>query len=249
MLKLFDCNNTVRVRFEADTTGLPLRGLFLEAFSSGPNVYFFDGKGSKALRREIYPEYKGKRKAAPDNFYLLLNFYKELLLHTNNVIVEVPGYEADDVIATFCKANPTTEIEIDSTDRDFCGLLREGLTTPKANLKGVPAEEVRLYKTLVGDTSDNIPGIVGFAGGAWEKLTPWNKELFTQFFEGKISLQELPEMGLHTPKHQKADFKLLQIYWDIVGFYGVPNELIQKHTRVGTKNYALADSKLKESLQ
>jgi 5'-3' exonuclease len=147
MLELFDSNNWARIEFEVDPTGLPLRRLFYKAFySSTPSVFFFDGAGGKARRKSIHPTYKSGRNQAPDNFYIMLGFLKELLLHTPNVIVEVPGYEADDVIATFVKANPGTPITIYSTDKDFCAL---GVETPMARMKdGVPACDVRLCSGL-----------------------------------------------------------------------------------------------------
>lgn len=256
MLDLYDTNNWARVKFETDTSGLPLRTLFNLAFyAPTPSVFFFDGYNAKAMRKAIFPGYKSKRKPAPDNFYLLLKVFKELLHHTKHVIVEVPGYEADDVINTFCMANPTVEIQILSTDRDFCKLLRPGLTTPMASLKGVAPEDVRLYKTLCGDQSDSIDGIPNFGEKTFAKLTQDQKKAWVECFEPtRLSepLTDFKSLGLSRPGHIEwagQNMKLLCTYWQIIGFYDVPMDLIAQHTRVGKPNLDLANSKLKEMLQ
>ena len=254
MLNIYDANNYARIEFEVDPTGLPLRRLFSKAFfDNQPGIYVFDGKGHKALRLAQYPEYKSKRKPPPDNFYVMLGFYKELLTHTNKVIVEVPGYEADDVIATLAKKHTTLDITIVSTDRDFCALETDLVKIPNANLKGVERGDVRLYKTLCGDTSDSIGGIRLFGDKAWAALTADDKE-YWQFVLRNRDLEnaDYARLGLHRElfcNWVAQHHKLLQTYWDIVGFYEVSDELISKHTTVGVPNYPLAESKLKDLLQ
>lgn len=252
-LTIFDCNNYVRKRYEVDKSGMPLRQLMVEAISSGPNLYVFDGVNSKRLRREIFPGYKDGRQAAPDNFYHQLNFYKELIMHTANVVIEVPGYEADDVIGYITRKD-TNRYRIESTDRDFVQLWREGVTQPGVNLKGVLPEEVRLYKSLVNDKSDNIKGLPKFGHGAWEKLTADHKQAWKNYFDTGVTPASLEELGLNTPVHQKnfqdpETQKLLQAYWKITGFFDVPADLIAKHTKIGTKDWPAIDRKLKDTFQ
>lgn len=254
MLHLFDGNNHARVEFEVDPTGLPLRRLFSKAYYSiAPEIYIFDGKNSKALRKAQYPEYKSKRKPPPDNFMIMLGFYKELLMHTNKVMIDLPGYEADDVIATICRRNPGVPITIHSTDRDFCALEDEFITVPGANLKGVARDDVRLYKTLCGDTSDSISGIEKFGPKAWAELTSENKAYWTEVLESKMLVTaDYQRLGVTRPLFASwlsFNYQKLQIFWDIIGFYSVPEELIAQHTRVGTKDFELAESKLRDLLQ
>lgn len=255
-LNLVDGNNFARIQFEADPGGLPLRTLFIKAFHDpNPGVYVFDGHDSKALRRALYPEYKMQRKRAPDNFYLMLGFYKELLMHTKAVVVEVPGYEGDDVIATLVKSHPDLDIIIESTDADFCALTNQRVLLPKANLKtvGVEAKDVRLYKTLVKDVSDNIKGIKLFGDTAWNLLTEENKRYWRWVLEGRVLYTaNYTLLGLTRELHCNwlaQNHKIIQAYWDIVGFYDVPAALISKHTTIGVPNYALAESKLSELMQ
>lgn len=256
MLHLFDGNNHARVEFEVDPTGLPLRRLFSKAYYSiAPEIYIFDGKNSKALRKAQYPEYKSKRNPPPDNFMVMLGFFKELLSHTNKVMIDLPGYEADDVIATICRANPGIPITIHSTDRDFCALEDEFVTVPGANLKGVARDDVRLYKTLCGDSSDSISGIVKFGPKAWAELTSENKAMWEDCLRNRclhLGLENPEALGLTRPlfiNWLQHNYKLIQTFWDIIGFYTVPDELIAQHTTVGVKNFELAESKLRDLLQ
>lgn len=254
MLNIFDGNNYARVEFEVDPTGLPLRRLFSKAyFEQQAGIYVFDGAGHKALRLAQYPEYKSKRKPAPDNFRIMLGFYKELLRHTNKVVVEVPGYEADDVIATLVRANPTIPITIHSTDRDFCALETDLVKIPEANLKGVERQDVRLYKTLCGDTSDSISGIRLFGDKAWALLEPQHKAYWQAVLKNRtLEMADHDQLGLTRELFRNwlaQNHKLVQTFWDIVGFYDVPKEIISKHTSVGVSNYPLAESKLKDLLQ
>jgi hypothetical protein len=254
LLNLFDGNNFARVQFEADPGGLPLRNLFVRAFQDPlPGIFVFDGVNSKAMRRVLYPMYKEGRKPAPDSFYLMLGFYKELLMHTNKTLIEVPGFEADDVIATLVLANPELNIVIDSTDRDFCALENERVTTPKANLKGVERKDVRLYKTLVGDTSDKIGGIRLFGPKFWGTLDIKHRAHWIETLtKRELQMADYDRLGLTRELHRNwlaHNHELLQTFWDIVGFYDVPMELINKHTKFGTPNHALAMSKLEELMQ
>lgn len=254
MLNIFDGNNYARVEFEVDPGGLPLRRLFTKAFfEPKPSIYVFDGKNSKDLRLALYPGYKGKRNAPPDNFMIMLGFYKELLLHTGKSVVEVPGYEADDVIATLVLTNPDVRITIDSTDCDFCALEGPNVIVPKANLKGIERLDVRLYKTLCGDSSDSIGGFAKFGPKAWEALTIAEKDHWKEVLESRtLASADYKALGIHRELFTNwlaQNHQLIQTYWDIVGFYDVPMDLIAKHTRVGVPNFPLAEQKLMDLLQ
>lgn len=253
-LNIFDGNNFARVEFEVDPGGLPLRRLYSKAyFDSNPCIFVFDGKNSKALRLAQYPQYKSKRNPPPDNFHIMLGFYKELLQHTNKVQIEVPGYEADDVIATLVRKHPDLDIVIHSTDRDFCALETDRVKVPNANLKGVDREHVRLYKTLVGDPGDAIGGIRLFGDTAWGLLDVKHKAYWMEILEAKdLQMADHDKLGLTRELHRHwlaQNHKLIQTFWDIVGFYTVPDATISQHTIVGTPNYPLAESKLLELLQ
>lgn len=245
MIDCYDSNNWVRIKFE---TGQMLRDLYIEVFHRPVSFFVFDGKNAKAIRKAIYEGYKLNKTPAPDNFYLMLGVFKELLLHTHHIIIDVPGYEGDDVINTLAK---TQDLNIFSTDRDFCALHREGILTPMANLKGVAAHEVRLYKTLVGDTTDSISGIVGFGRKAWESLTEEHKVQWLIFLRGGEAPPSA-HLGLLKPGHvvwYEKNQELLRCFWKVIGFFEIPTELLALHIKNGTPNWARGDALLKEMVQ
>lgn len=260
MIHLYDSNNYLRKRYEVDNSGLAMRNLFNEAYHvPDPMIFVFDGKDAKAHRRKLYPDYKGNRKPAPDSFYVTMGIFKELVMHTGKTILEIPGHEADDIIATLVRTTPNTRISIHSNDFDYAPLLNEFVTMTEKSKKEVEVSEVRLYKTLVGDPSDNIKGIKGFGKDSWPKLTPEQKALWAGLFDANkwrsepyhVDIPDASLLGI-TDKIRGwvcENFRILQAYWSIVNFVPVDNDLMMKHMKVGTPNYALADSILKEIFQ
>lgn len=243
MLLVYDGNNYARKTFETDTTGLGIRRLFTDVYHNPtPSIVVFDGKNSKDKRREIYPGYKAQRPPAPDGFYRVLDFWKELLMHTHAVSIEVPGYEADDVIGKLAD-DATSPMTIWSTDRDYLAKCNEFVKVPQATLGDLPANEVRLYKTLVGDTTDNVKGLVGFGPKNWRLLSDQDKAHITAFLEGETPWPEIQiRDSLNLKAQQNAE--LLRAYWKVVGFLPIENSVIQSHMKIGSRNLALAESKL-----
>jgi DNA polymerase-1 len=133
-------------------------------------------------RHEIYPEYKATRQKMPTELESSIPRVRQLIRAFNIPVVELPGYEADDVIGTLSRkaADAGLETVIVSGDKDFYQLLREyvcllnpGRGGPAAveeewvdlrNARerlGVPPERVTDYLGLIGDSSDNVPGVPG----------------------------------------------------------------------------------------
>ncbi|HWA14827.1 MAG TPA: 5'-3' exonuclease H3TH domain-containing protein, partial [Gemmatimonadales bacterium] len=149
-----------------------------------------------SFRTELYPEYKSTREKLDDElqveFDRSVERIKELLVAFRVPLVTVPGYEADDVIGTLAKwgAEQDTQVVIVSGDKDFYQLIgpRVALLNPgrggpgavdesyvdlsNANERlGVPPSQVVDYLALVGDSSDNVPGVKGIGSkGAAELL-------------------------------------------------------------------------------
>ncbi len=133
------------------------------------------------FRHEMYKEYKGTRKPMPDNLREQLPVIKEVLQSMNIRIVEKPGFEADDILGTLgVKAEKEAyEVRIISGDRDLLQLATEkvmiripktigGKTTVENYYEadvfekyGVTPKEFIDLKALMGDASDNIPGVKG----------------------------------------------------------------------------------------
>jgi DNA polymerase-1 len=132
-----------------------------------------------SFRTEVYAEYKGTRTKSPDEFRGQVDLVKEVLAALRVPVVEVEGYEADDVIATLTEQAVAQgfEVLISSGDRDAFQLVRNEVTvlypvkgvseltrmTPEAveAKYGVPPERYPDLAALVGETSDNLPGVPG----------------------------------------------------------------------------------------
>ncbi|MBM7787581.1 DNA polymerase I [Tenggerimyces flavus] len=135
--------------------------------------------GKKTFRSDVYTEYKANRAKTPDEFRSQLSLIKDVLDALNIVHVELEGYEADDVIATLGKQGLEAgfEVLVVSGDRDTFQLVTDQLTViyPTRGVSEVaritPEEVVRRYTipperypdlaALVGESSDNLPGVPG----------------------------------------------------------------------------------------
>ena len=151
-----------------------------EDFSPNEIWVFFD-LGGCHKRESILPEYKANRGAPPEGFLDQLNWVKKLTVAMGYGLVEENGREADDLIAA--KAKQLTledEVVIVSADKDLGQLVGPNvsqlLPPPTANPKigwrllnsegiekkfGVSPDLVVDYLSLIGDQSDNIPGLSG----------------------------------------------------------------------------------------
>jgi DNA polymerase-1 len=139
------------------------------------------------FRREIFPAYKATRDAQPEELSQQIPLARELAAAWRIPLVEVPGYEADDVIATLARQAPEdVEVVIVSTDKDLMQLVG-GRVTLLDTMKdrrigpaeveerfGVPPAQLLDVRALVGDSSDNIPGVKGIGEkGAAELVREW----------------------------------------------------------------------------
>ena len=141
----------------------------------------------RSFRRELYAGYKATRDAQPEELTLQLPLARELAQAWRIPILEVPGYEADDVIATLVeRASADLEVVIVSTDKDLMQLVgaRVALLDTMKDRRigpaeveerfGVPPERLLDVRALVGDSSDNIPGVKGIGEkGAAELVREW----------------------------------------------------------------------------
>ncbi|MEX0842116.1 MAG: 5'-3' exonuclease H3TH domain-containing protein, partial [Xanthobacteraceae bacterium] len=132
-------------------------------------------KSEKTFRTDFYPDYKAHRPEAPDDLIPQFPLIREAVRAFDIPCLEMAGYEADDLIATYArfasKAKATTTIV--SSDKDLMQLVGNGVTmydTMKdkkigvaevVEKFGVPPEKVIEVQSLIGDTSDNVPGVPG----------------------------------------------------------------------------------------
>lgn len=254
-ITLIDGNNRFRAYFEK-LGASAMQTLFHRSNTMDPNnriIWVWDGKNSLDRRKQIYPEYKGnKHHAATDEFHKTTAFFKQLLSHSTCLQIEVPGFEADDVIAAIALASKEI-ITIDSNDADFLALVCNRIVTTKETLEGVKPEFVRLYKTLVGDKSDNVKGVKGFAEKSWQGLEDSEKRLLIKHFNGEalMSGKDVEELCGFTSAQVKfwdEQQELLKAYWQVVGFFDVPYETIAQHLKAGVYDPAAAQELLKGQL-
>ena len=140
----------------------------------------WDKKGTNIQKRkDIYPDYKAGRKPAPPDFYEQIPILHELLNAFGWPLYEIDGYEADDIMATFSREASEKGISTDLITSDLDALqalgpnvqvyaLKNGLSNlEKFDVKsfeekyGIKVNQFLDYKSLVGDSSDNIPGVAG----------------------------------------------------------------------------------------
>ena len=140
-------------------------------------------------RGERYPDYKGTRDKMPDDLRIQLDRIRELVTAFNIPILELDGYEADDVIGSIAPQAEAqgVDVRIITGDRDMLQLLSDRTTVQlparrqgdgpevwdvarfRAEYGLEPAQLVEL-KGLMGDTSDNIPGVKGVGEKTASKL-------------------------------------------------------------------------------
>lgn len=256
-LNIIDSNNWVRVKMEESLGGASIMNLWTDLMMTSNSgiqqLFVFDGYNSRQKRRSLYPEYKAKRKPADQSFFDGLNFFKELLAYApaNVQTVSVPEYEADDVIANIAYKwqDMYDKINIISTDKDLTQLR----TIPNVNTLATPKVDpkwVRLYKTFVGDSSDNIPGVHGFGDGAWDKTSDDWKDRMTVLFYLRNGNPEMDTV-LRLCKREGMSDKLLDkirdtnlaLWYKLVSFYRIDERIIIK---TGNDNVSLAQEKLAE---
>ncbi len=154
----------------------------LEDDFSPDEIWVFFDRGGCPQRESILPEYKANRGSPPEGFSEQLDYVKQLTGAMGYGWAEKEGLEADDLIAT--KTNEIRgegmEVTIVSSDKDLAQLVSPGvrqlLPPPTANPRigwrmldeegvsekfGVPAKSILDYLAIIGDQSDNIPGLSG----------------------------------------------------------------------------------------
>ena len=132
----------------------------------------FDAKG-KTFRHDMYPDYKANRPPMPDDLRLQIEPVHEIVKAMGLPLLCVPGVEADDVIGTLARQAATAgeACVISTGDKDMAQLVDDHVTlintmndtvSDRAQVEdkfGVPPERIIDYLALMGDSSDNIPGV------------------------------------------------------------------------------------------
>ncbi len=134
----------------------------------------FDAPG-KTFRDKIFPEYKANRAVMPDDLQQQIKPLHEIVQALGLPFIYMPGIEADDIIGTLAANAQQQHMEciISTGDKDFAQLVNDHITLVNTmtdtyfdregviNKFGLPPERIVDYLSLIGDTVDNIPGVVG----------------------------------------------------------------------------------------
>ncbi|CAN7693694.1 DNA polymerase I [Mesorhizobium caraganae] len=130
---------------------------------------------SKTFRNELYPEYKANRNAPPEDLIPQFGLIRQATIAFNLPCIEMEGFEADDLIATYCKlaCEAGGDTTIISSDKDLMQLVGPtvGMYDPMKDRQigipeviekwGVPPEKMIDLQALTGDSVDNVPGVPG----------------------------------------------------------------------------------------
>lgn len=142
------------------------------------------------FRHEMYPEYKGTRKGMPEELAEQIPLLKDIIKAMGILQLERPGYEADDILGTLAKQAEKDGLEVSlvSGDRDLLQIADDVIKVriPKTKRSGTEIEDyhtndvIEKYglrpeqiidlKGLMGDASDNIPGVPGIGEKTATKL-------------------------------------------------------------------------------
>ena len=136
-------------------------------------------KGKQTFRMDIYEDYKGTRQSAPDELRPQFSLIREVLESLGIIVIEEEGFEGDDIIGSLSKkwGSSDLQVHIITGDRDNLQLVddytsvfltKKGITdmlhVTMANMEelyGYGPQMVIEMKSLMGDSSDNIPGVPG----------------------------------------------------------------------------------------
>lgn len=242
---IIDGNNVIH-RY-INSSAYPLKRFLELLHQSVYPIIVWDGYHALAKRREIFPDYKVQRDRSKSSIaYEVMDVARELADNMNCIQVRVTGAEADDVIAHMVNKLTPEKIEfIHSNDIDLAGF---GI--PTMHTKPVP-DHLKLYKTLVGKSSDNVKGLRLFGPKAWEKLS--DKDKFTlllilEYEAGVLTAdlinntQTFDPVGLEAFEDQKLgqrvmdDLENLRVLWKISNFIPITEKELDEGTTQGTLN-------------
>ncbi|NPA52473.1 MAG: 5'-3' exonuclease [Aquificae bacterium] len=187
----------------------------------------FDYPG-KTFRHEEYKEYKATRKETPDELKAQIPKIKQILKLWGIKVIEIPGYEADDIIATLAKkaVEKGFEVIIVTPDKDMLQLVNDKIKVlnpvndelfDKDKIKekyGIYPEQFVDFLTLIGDKVDNLIGVHGIGTKTAQKLLNQYKDI-EEIYKNLDKLKEKQKKSFEEAKERiNLNKKLIQLKTD-----------------------------------
>lgn len=189
----------------------------------------FDISESTA-RKEAFADYKAHRKPMEDDLRVQIPYIKRLCEAWRMPVLELAEFEADDVIATLAKkaAAEGFDVVIFTTDKDFFQIvgprvrvyhaLREKMLDEKGveEFFGVPPGKVGEVLALMGDASDNVPGVAGIGEvGARKLIQEFGSLENVLAHAGEVSAKKTREALLAQPEQARLSRRLVELQTDL----------------------------------
>ena len=201
---------------------LNMTNRLLADFEPAQIAAVFDAPG-KTFRDEIYADYKANRPSMPEDLRAQIEPSLEAIEALGIRVVRIPGVEADDVIGTLAKAATAAGLKtiISTADKDMTQLVDDNVTllntmddkrldTEGVREKfGVDPERIIDYLALIGDSSDNIPGVPGVGPKTAQK---W----LAEFGDLDNLLAHAGEIGGKAGESLRAAIPSLPLYRELV---------------------------------
>ena len=219
------------------------------------NIFVAFDKGKKTLRHQTYSEYKSGRSATPEEFLMQIPYIKEYLDVLGIKHLELDDYEADDIVGSmaYLAKDKFDEVMVVSGDKDLLQLAKgnihvyltkKGLTDLECyteenfkSLMGIESYQMVDYKGLIGDNSDNLPGVPGVGPKTAAKLLEQYGSL-----EGIINnldnLSGKLKENISTYKEQALRSKTLAtLYLDVDLGYSVEDTLYVEPSKLELRKF------------
>jgi DNA polymerase-1 len=214
-------------------TGIPVGAIYgftsmlvklINDFKPEHAVIVLDHSG-KNFRHDLYKDYKANRPPAPEDLVVQLQLVEKAAKALNFICLSKQGFEADDIIATLAKKATQLEIPalVISSDKDLMQLVNShvGMYDPVKSKYiteediiakfGVGAAKVREVQALMGDKSDNIPGVAGIGPKT-------ASQLINQFGDLQRVLESLEQIKSPRQRELLSTYKQdALISWQLVG--------------------------------
>lgn len=203
----------------------------IKDFSPSHLICVFDGKNNTSSREKIYPEYKAHRDGMPNDLGQQLQEALLFCEYAGIPYLSIDNVEADDIIASIAKwaERKRCDTFLCSSDKDLCQLIspyikiihihKENLivdTEKIVEMYGVRPTQMVDYLALVGDTSDNIPGVDGFGPKTAALLLQQFDDLKTIIAKmSEITSPRQRELLRIHKKEALLSQKLVRLYTDI----------------------------------